>query len=227
MKKIRTPLKVCRQFIVQGAFVMAPYIITYMLVGLIFRLLDSKAQSLGLRVSEWLPDWLLIGRIPGLSIVMLFIVLGIIGAVSSTSFGKKAFALADRILGKIPIVGFFLRSLRTVTTLVQGPEGAMRSKRVVGLFLMSDQVADFGFVIARTVEEDGVAMLRVLIPSKPNTTGGAVYVVPEDRTWDANMTASQLIQYCMTMGVVVPPGARLRKPSKTDPPAIPDTEKAV
>lgn len=215
-------LRAGRAFLVGGLIGAAPLVITFYVVSFLLGIVDSHLAPLSsYLVRLVLPDSVLVGPfaggdIPGLSVVLLLLILVAVGFVSSTGWGKKAFKLFDRVIGVIPIVGLIYGGSRKVMDLFRNPDGQPRFKRVVGFYTSPTETADFAYVMEEKIE-NGRKILRIMTPSRPYPTGGSPLTVPEDLTWDPQITPAQFIMYNLSCGILAPKTMVLSMPRPSDP----------
>lgn len=214
-------LKASKVCLIGGLICVAPLVVTFYVVSFLVGLVDTHLAPLSSSLVKLvLPDSVLVGpfaggNIPGLSVVLLAFILVAVGFIASTGPGKKAFKLFDRGIGYVPIVGQVYGGSRKVMDLFRNPDGQPRFKRVVGFYNSPTETADFAYVMEEKIE-NGRKILRIMTPSRPYPTGGSPMTIPEDRTWDPNITAAQFLMYNLSCGILAPRTMVLSMPPKSD-----------
>ena len=106
-KKRRTLLGALRTYFLTGLVVTAPIYITFYLMLWFVEFLDGYFRP-------WIPEiyWpttYLPFDMPGVGVVLAFVLLTFIGGLTANFLGRGLLALADRLIRQIPMAGTFTR----------------------------------------------------------------------------------------------------------------------
>ena len=101
-----------RRYWVAGILVLAPTALTLWVVWKLFKFFDDilggQLRARGISVV-------------GLGFVLLNALLLLLGFVAANFFGKRAFALWDRIMHRVPLINKIYATLRQIAELLLGP----------------------------------------------------------------------------------------------------------
>jgi uncharacterized membrane protein len=149
-------------------------------------------------------------RIPGLGVLLAFVILMGTGILAANFFGQRLIRLWEAVLGRIPFVKSIYSSVKQVSdTLLSDSGNAFRKALLVQFphenswtiaFLTGSPAHD----VARHLDEDHVS---VYVPTTPNPTSGYFIIVPRSRVRDLDMSVEEALKYIVSMGVVMPRGS--------------------
>lgn len=198
------------RYFVRGLFFSLPPAITIWVVSFAFGLVDAwLGPATDALVRLIVPESLLVGpfqdgHIPGLSFLLLVLLLVFVGAFASWTIGERLLRLLDSFIIKVPVVGAIYKGVRKIGDLFTGTK-ELPFQKVVILPFMGNGNYTLGFVTGSTINKaDGRVYLRVAVPTPPNPVSCILVIVPEDRTEDAGMTVAEGLQFCMSLGMVGP-----------------------
>lgn len=198
MAKARLAVRI-RRVILSGLLVLVPAALTVAVLMWLFRTLDGM---LGPAVAR------LIGRqIPGLGLLATFVIVILLGLVSSNVLGKRLVAAAERMLQRLPVARSLYNSTKEVfSSLADRPADAF--KRVVLLEYPRHGIWSVGFVTGSVTPpaEAGPAeeLLTVFVPTTPNPTSGFLLLLPRSETRELPITVEQGIRLVISGGIVRP-----------------------
>jgi uncharacterized membrane protein len=215
-----------RRHLIAGLIVIAPVTATGFVLWWIFHLLDGL---LGRFLYPALGG--LIGRdtfvIPGVGLLVLFVLLVGIGWAAQRAIGSRIVAWWHVVMDRLPltsrIYGAANRIVRTVFT-----EESRPFKKAVLVEYPSAGRWSIGFLSSaapaamREHVPDGVS---VFVPTTPNPTSGFLVIVPADRVIELDMTVDAAFTFILSAGSVHPDlapsgggnAARVRPRSTTMP----------
>lgn len=187
-----------RRHLVAGLIVIAPLTATLYVLWWIFGILD------GLLGRFLYPA---LGRpIPGLGLLLLFLVLVLVGWLAERAIGSRVIAWWDGLLDRIPVLrriyGATSRIVRTVLGDDTRPFGA-----VVLLEYPSPGRWSIGFLSARApdvVQPHADDSVSVFVPTTPNPTSGYLVIVPRANLVFVDMTVDEAFTYILSAGSVRP-----------------------
>lgn len=215
-----------KRYLVAGLLVWVPLGITIWVLHFLVTTLDS---TLLLFPDVLNPDKLLGFHLPGLGVVLSFLILLLTGVVAANFFGARLIRFWESMLGRIPVVKSIYSSVKQVSdTLLSDSGNAFRKALLVEFPHQNSWSIAFltgspAPAVARHLNEEHVS---VYVPTTPNPTSGYFVIVPRSRVRDLDMTVDEALKYVISMGVVAPrgsPAAPVRPPVGPAPaPALAD-----
>ncbi len=155
--------------------------------------------------------------IPGMGIITLFVLIFLVGVLTTNFIGRKVMDLWERAMNRVPLV----RSIYTVfkhivdTLSLQGKE---HYNRVVLIEFPRDGVYAIGFVTGVTRGEvqnlTKETVVNVFIPTTPNPTTGYFVFVPENKVTPLSMSVEDAMKMIISGGLYTPPNLKDVKPHK-------------
>ena len=218
-----------RRYLIAGLLVWVPLGIT---IWVLHSLVSTLDQTL-LLVPEGLRPEAVVGfHIPGLGVLLSFLILLVTGIIAANFFGQRLILAWESILGRIPFVKSIYSSVKQVSdTLLSDTGNAFRKALLVefprpGCWTIAFLTGTPAEAVAGHLPGEHIS---VYVPTTPNPTGGYFVMVPKASVRELDMSVDEALKYIISMGVVAPrlrPGARSRAPlprSPTDglPPQVP------
>jgi len=193
-----------RTYLVAGLLIWVPLGVTIILIKIMVDLMD---QTLLLLPFAYRPETLLGFRIPGLGILLTFIVLLITGILAANFLGRKLVSFWESALKRIPLVRTIYSAAKQFAEIVF-TDNAQSFNRVMlieyprkGLYSLCFQTSsNLGEVQAKTGED----VVCVFVPTTPNPTSGLILMVPKADVIELDMEIEQALQMVVSLGVVVP-----------------------
>ncbi len=201
-----------RSLIVRGLLFIVPIWLTITVVGFVYSLSETwlgalTDQSVRLILpASWLNGPLAEGHVPGLSLVVLLLMLTGVGLVASWPMGVQGLRLVDHVFLAIPGVRSLYSASRKIIDSLGDPSQS-RFQKVV-LFNWAG-VKTLGFQTG-TTEQEGRKCVFVFVPHMPNPTSGFLVLIPEDEVKDTGLTPEEGIKLGMSLGVLAPPKLPVR-----------------
>jgi len=197
-KKKRSVGSLLRRWFLSGLLVVVPLVVTYLVLRFLFETVDGI-----------LGPWLMNSkgeRIPGLGILVTFIIVMGMGMVAAGVLGSRLVKWWERLMARLPIVRMVYGGARQVVESVSREEGT--SFQEVGLVeYPRPGMYSLGFVANRMpivrgdVSEDRIA---VFIPSTPTPfTGSFVLVKPADFIL-LDLSVEAALKLVVSGGIVAP-----------------------
>jgi len=191
-----------RRYWVAGIVVLAPTALTLWVVWSLFRFFDNilGAQLRARGIS-----------VVGLGFVLLNLLLLFLGFVATNFLGRRAFALWDRLMHRVPLINKIYATLRQIAELLLGPGRIGSFGRVAIVEFPSPGTWGIGFVTStedgETSAKAGRRVCSVFIPSAVNPTTGFLLVVPQEKVIYLDMSPEQAMKMIVSAGALVPPAA--------------------
>ena len=189
---------------VAGLLVWVPLGVTVLLLKLLVDLMD---RTLLLLPADYRPDAFFGFHIPGLGILLSFVVLLVTGFLVANLVGRRLVHLWESVLKRIPFVRSVYSAAKNFAEIVL-TEANQSFKKVLlieyprkGLYSLCFQTSIYlGEVQARTGEE----VICVFVPTTPNPTSGLILMVPKADVIELDMEVEDALKMVVSLGVVVP-----------------------
>jgi len=211
-----------RGYFLAGLLVLGPTTITLFVLFRFLWLLDSmlgRYIKFPALVTSWLPE----GRIPGLGIVAMFVLVMVAGFVASSLAGTGALAAWERVLTRLPLARIIYSATKGLgEAFLSGRRTAFRQVVLIeyprpGVFVIGFRSAD---PPAEVSEKAGMRLVSVFVPNTPNPTSGYFRLVPETSVRPLDLTVEQAVKLVASAGVVQSPASP--NPESNRPPHGPD-----
>ena len=197
-------MKRLRRYLVAGLLIWAPLAITFVLLRFAVNLMD---KTLAVIPQQYRPEELLGFHIPGLGVILTFIVLFITGMLAANFVGRYVVGGWERLLNRIPIVRTIYGGAKNFAEVVFS-ESNDSFKNVLlieyprkGLYSLAFQTSsELGEVQGRT----GADIVCCFVPTTPNPTSGFVIMVPRKDIIVLDMDVDEALKMIISLGVVVP-----------------------
>ena len=214
-----------KRILIAGLLVWAPLGITIWVLHFLVTTLD---QTLGLLPDAWQPDRLLGFHLPGLGVLLSFLILLVTGVIAANFFGARLILFWEAVLGRIPVVKSIYSSVKQVSdTLLSDKGNAFRKALLVefpreGSWTIGFLTGTPDRSVAPHLPGEHVS---VYVPTTPNPTGGYFLMLPRSRVRELDMSVDEALKYIISMGVVAPRGTLPMPPDAA--PARPDADTAI
>jgi uncharacterized membrane protein len=199
-----------RNYFLTGLVVAGPVAITIYLIWSFVNWVDSLVRPfipVAYRPETYLPV-----QIPGLGLIIVFVMLTLLGFFTANLVGRKLVELGERLLGRMPIVRPLYGGLKQVFVTLFSKSGS--SFRKVGLvefpapgmwslvFLSTPPGIE---ITERLPGEDHVS---VFMPCTPNPTTGFFFYVPRRDIVELDIPVEAAAKLIMSAGMIQPTGDR-------------------
>jgi len=185
---------------VAGILVFLPTALTAWLVWTLFLFFDN---ILGARLRE------LGVSVVGLGFVLLNLLLLLLGFVTTRIVGRRAFAVWDRLMHRVPLINKIYSTLRQIAQVLLGPNKDAAFRRVALVEFGTPGTHMVGFVTSTAASEAGQTLggrvCHVFLPSAVNPTTGFLLVVPEEKVRFLQMSPEEAMKLIVSAGALVPP----------------------
>jgi uncharacterized membrane protein len=218
-----------RRYLIAGLLVWVPIGIT---IWVLLWLVTTLDQTLLLVPESLRPEALFGFHIPGLGVVLSFVILVGTGIIAANFFGQRLILAWESILGRIPFVKSIYSSVKQVSDTLLSENGTAFRKALLVEF---PRPGCWTIAFLTGAPADAVAAhlsvehVSVYVPTTPNPTGGYFVMVPKSSIRELDMSVDEALKYIISMGVVAPRNpsvVRDRTPlphpaDASPPPAIP------
>ena len=144
--------------------------------------------------------------------VLILLILGtyFLGHILALRLGRAVWqSLEYRMIFRVPLVRNVYSSVKQVTDFIL-TERKIEYNRVVAIQYPRNGIWSLGFVTGKSMlsieKATGEPMVSVLIPTSPLPMTGYTVNLRRSELIDLNISIDQAIQFCISCGVVVPPG---------------------
>ena len=218
-KPRRSRLGKLRTTIMAGVTIIAPLGITIWVLKTLLGWADGISAPLIRQFARWLgdPDF----HIPGLGVLLTFIILWFVGAVAANVVGKRLLQSAREALERLPLVRTIYAPIHQLMETMASPDKA-GFKKVVLLEYPRKTVWTLGFMAGDVPVDEGRELAHsIFVPTAPNPTTGFMLIVPADQLRDTDLTVEEALKMIVSAGVVVPPTLGLGSGGEAAVPAEP------
>lgn len=198
-----------RGYFLAGVLVTAPIGITFYISWLLIRWVD--AQVTPLLPPAYNPETYLPFAIPGLGLVIVFIVLTFIGWSTAGLLGRLWTRVSEHFLGRMPVIRSVYGAVKQIIeTILKQQSTAFRD---VVLFEYPRRGSwALGFITGQTQGEvqnlTADDVVNVFLPTTPNPTSGYLLFIPKRELVVLDMTVEEGIKMVVSGGIVTPPDRR-------------------
>ena len=145
-----------------------------------------------------------------LVLILLIIATYFLGHILALRLGRAVWqSLEYRMIFRVPLVRNVYSSVKQVTDFIL-TERKIEYNRVVAIQYPRDGIWSLGFVTGESMlsieKATGEPMVSVLIPTSPLPMTGYTVNLRRSELIDLNISVDQAVQFCVSCGVVVPPG---------------------
>lgn len=188
-----------------GVLVTAPIGITFYLAWIVIHWIDDQVTPM--IPEKYNPETYLPFSIPGLGLVVVFVVLTAVGALAAGMLGRWAVGLFESILARMPVIRSLYGAIKQIIeTILKQQSDAFRQ---VVLFEYPRRGSwALGFITGTTLgevqnlTEDEV--VNVFLPTTPNPTSGYLLFIPKKELVILSMTVEEGIKMVVSGGIVTP-----------------------
>lgn len=215
-----------RIYFLTGVIVTAPIALTLYLTWQFIHWVDS--QAIPLLPAKYNPENYLPFSLPGLGLVMMFIVLTFVGFLTANIFGRTLLKTGERLVNRMPVVRTVYGALKQVLeTVLSQSSNSFRQAVLVeyprrGIWTVAFVTSDTEGEVARRLDDD---MINIYVPTTPNPTSGFLLMVPRRDLIFLDMPVEDAAKFIISIGVITPEAeaiiAKLPKPAreKVEPPS--------
>ncbi|WP_238190458.1 DUF502 domain-containing protein [Methylobacterium frigidaeris] len=202
-----------RNYFFTGVIVAGPLAITIYITWWCISLIDGWVKPLV--PSAYLPDHYLPFSVPGLGLVIAFVALTTLGALTANLVGRSVVEFGEVLLARTPVISGLYRGLRQVFETLFSTSGT--SFRTVGLvefpvkgtwsivFLSAPAGPDVQSALG--AEHDHVG---VFLPCAPNPTTGFFFYLPRSEVIELSISVDDAAKLVMSAGVIQPEDPQTR-----------------
>ncbi len=201
-----------RRYLITGLLIWVPLGITFWVLKAIVTTMD---QSLVLLPASWRPRELLGFDVPGLGVLLTFLIVFVTGLFAANVLGQRLVQGWESLLGRIPVVKSIYNSVKQVSdTLFSSSGQAFRKALLVewprpGMWTIAFLTGAPGGDVSSHLKGDYIS---VYVPTTPNPTGGYFVMLPRSSVIELEMSVDEALKYIISMGVAPPGSPATRRP---------------
>ncbi|MBL4720728.1 MAG: DUF502 domain-containing protein [Alphaproteobacteria bacterium] len=204
-----------RAYFLAGVLVTAPVAITLAAAWWLIELVDRNIVPM--IPEHWNPDTYLretIGLeigLPGLGLLILFVAITLIGALTAGFLGRMVVSLGERILAQMPIIRSVYSAIKQILeTVLKQQSNAFRQAVLIeyprrGMWAVGFVTGTTEGEVQNLVRED---VVNIFLPTTPNPTSGFLLFVPRKDLVTLNMSVEEAVKMVISGGIVTPPDRR-------------------
>lgn len=195
-----------RAYFLAGILVTAPFALTAYLVWLVVDFVDSRVMPLF--PERYNPNAYLPVGIPGIGLIVAFVLLTAIGALTAGLAGRFLVGFGETILARMPVVrGVYGAIKQIVSTIVSKQSTSFRE--VVLIEYPRKAMWSIGFITGNPTRDiqalsESYDMVGVFVPTTPNPTSGYLVFVDRREILPLAMTVEEGIKLVVSCGIVTP-----------------------
>jgi len=199
---IKRIFKHLRTKIFAGILVILPLGITFLVLKFVFNALESILDPWTPKVSVHLFQRNF--SIPGLGTIGFFLLLYLIGVITTNVLGRKLVNWTDKLFVHIPVVkNIYLSSKQLSDAFSTTKKGSFRQ----AVFVEFPQEGNFvlGFITNELTDLEDEKKITVFIPTGFAPPAGHLLFLPKEKVFPSQMTVEEAIKAIMSVGIVTPP----------------------
>ena len=189
--------RVLRRYFFTGLLVLLPVVVT---VSVLWRFFFALDDILGRFVETYL------GRsVPGVGLVALIALILGIGAVASNFLGKRVIRIGERLVARVPLMGWIYRTTKQLFSTILEERGES-FRKVVLVSYPQKGTYSVAFVTSESptsVESElGKGFVTVFLPTTPNPTSGFLLVVPAEDVIPMKLSVDEGLRLVISAGAL-------------------------
>lgn len=145
--------------------------------------------------------------IPGFGIISAFIILTLLGALTSNFFGNAIIKYGERLVDRLPIIRNIYGALKQIFQTIAS-KSDNNFQRVVMLEYPRKDCWAIAFVTTEAKGEIKAShdkeLLCVFLPTTPNPTSGFLLFVPKEEVIELDMSVESAAKLIISAGLVMP-----------------------
>lgn len=194
-------LKHLRTKIFAGILVVLPLGITFLVLKFVFNTLDNILDPLIPNINISL--FHRVFHLPGIGIISFFLLLYLIGVITTNVLGRELISWGDRLFTTIPVVKNIYTSSKQLTDAFSATrKGSFRQ----AVFVEFPQEGNYvlGFVTNELTDLDRQTRATVFVPTAFVPPQGFLLFLPKEKLLPSQLTIEEAIKAIMSVGIVTP-----------------------
>ena len=196
--------KFLKRYLIAGLLVWIPLWATAVVIAFVVEVLD---KTVALLPDKYQPMNVIGINIPGIGIVISFVVLLVTGMVATNFLGERLVGLGEKIVKRIPLVGSIHQAVKQVMqTIFSTSNQSFRKVLLVeyprkGLWSIAFQTAATSSSVAQL---SGGDKITIFIPTTPNPTSGFLMLIDKSEAKELDISIDDALKMIISLGVVQP-----------------------
>ncbi|MTI10850.1 DUF502 domain-containing protein [Curvivirga aplysinae] len=200
-----------RAYFLAGVLVTAPIAITFAVAIWFIELVDNQIVHLipdHLNPDTYLRETLgLQIGLPGLGLIVLFVAITLIGALTAGLVGRYIVHAWEVVLNRMPVIsGVYSASKQVLETLLKNQSEAFRQAVLVeyprrGAWTIAFVTGNTQGEVKQKLENEQVS---IYVPTTPNPTSGFLLFVPKEDLKPLDMPVEDALKLLISLGIVNP-----------------------
>lgn len=196
--------KFIKRYLIGGLLVWIPLWATALVIKFVVELLD---KTVALLPAPYQPVNLIGINIPGLGVILTFVLLLLTGVAVTNILGERLVILGEKIVHKIPLVGSIYQAVKQVMeTIFSTNSQSFRKVLMIeyprkGLWSIAFQTATATEQVAKPCGGEKIA---VFVPTTPNPTSGFLILVDKNEVVELDMSIDDALKMVISLGVMQP-----------------------
>lgn len=206
-------IKNIRGYLLTGIAFWIPIFVTVMVLSTLFEWLD---RLVALLPSAYQPHHVLGYSIPGIGLVLSFVLFLFTGLLITNWLGQKLVAVGESILQKIPLVRVIYHTSKQIIQSLLMSNGKSFRKVVLVEYPRKDMWT-IGFQTGKMQPsaDTGLGeMVTIYIPTTPNPTSGFFVMVPGHDVKLLNISVEDALKTVLSLGATQPTHQQVKTSSK-------------
>jgi uncharacterized membrane protein len=194
-------LKHVRTKVFAGILVILPLGITFLVLKFVFNTLDSILDPLIPEITISL--FHRVYHLPGVGLISFFLLLYLVGLITTNVLGRKLIGWGDRLFTTIPVVKNIYSSSKQLTDAFSATKkGSFRQ----AVFVEFPQEGNYvlGFVTNELTDLNRQTKVAVFVPTAFVPPQGFLLFLPREKTLPSQLTVEEAIKAIMSVGIVTP-----------------------
>lgn len=192
-------IKNLRGYLLTGIAFWIPIFVTVMVLSTLFEWLD---RLVALLPSAYQPHQILGYSIPGIGLVLSFVLFLFTGLLITNWLGQKLVALGEAILQKIPLVRVIYHTSKQIIQSLLMSNGKSFRKVVMVEYPRKDMWT-IGFQTGKMQAADEIGLgelVTIYIPTTPNPTSGFFVMVPAQDVKLLDISVEDALKTVLSLG---------------------------
>ncbi len=192
-----------RTYFLTGVLVAAPFAITIYLAALVIDFVDERVT--GMIPDRYNPNTYLPFGLPGLGLLIIFILLVLIGWMAAGYVGRIALRYGERIMSNTPVLRSVYHAAKQILeTVMSSQSSAFRQVVLVqyphkGVWVLGFVTGDPGEEVQSHTKDQ---VIGVMVPTTPNPTSGYLLYYPVEDVVYLKMSVEEAMRIIISMGIV-------------------------
>ncbi|MFT4635443.1 MAG: putative membrane protein [Arenicella sp.] len=193
-----------RRYFVAGLLVWLPLVATYLVLSFSISLID---RSLLLLPPAIRPENLIGFKIPGLGVILTFILVMMTGLVVANFFGRSIVGAWESLLSRIPLVRTVYGAVKQITASLFSDAGQSFREMVLveyprkGIWVLAFVTGDTPKKFQQVAGQD---LINIYVPTTPNPTSGVYVMVPRADVKRLDVPVEVGLKMILSAGVINP-----------------------